>query len=45
MVERDKYLFPWEECYDKPRQCINKEKQHFADQVLDSQSYDFLMIM
>ena len=41
MVEHDKYLFPWKESYDKPRQCIKNEKQHFVDKVLDSQSYDF----
>ena len=22
---------PWEESYDKPRQCIKKQRHHFAD--------------
>ena len=45
MVECGKYLFPWKESYDKPRQCIKKERQYFADKVLHSQSYDFFVIM
>ena len=27
--------------YDKPRQCIKRQRHHFADKVLCSQSYDF----
>ena len=28
--------------YDKPRQCIKKQRHHFADKSLCSQSYSFL---
>ena len=31
----------WKESYDKPRQCIKKQRPHFADKGLYSQSYDF----
>ena len=24
-------LDPWKESYDKPRQCIKKQRHHFAD--------------
>ena len=30
-----------EKSYDKPRQCIEKKKYHFADKGLYNQSYDF----
>ena len=33
------------ESYDKPRQCIKKQKPHFADKGVCSQSYDFPGIM
>ena len=36
-----KTLAPWKENYDKPRQCIKKQKQHFADKGPYSQSYGF----
>ena len=26
-------LAPWKERYDKPRQCIEKQRHHFADKV------------
>ena len=29
--EIKKVLTPWKESYDKPRQCIKKQRQHFAD--------------
>ena len=32
---------PWKESYDKPRQCIKKEKHNFADKGPYSQSYGF----
>ena len=32
-------LAPWKESYDKPRQCIKKQKHHFANKGLYSQSY------
>ena len=34
-------LAPWNESYDKPRQHIKKQKCHFADKGLYSQSYGF----
>ena len=34
-------LAPWKESYDKPRQLIRKERLHFADKGLNSQSYVF----
>ena len=30
---------PWKESYNKPRQHIKKERHHFADKDLYSQSY------
>ena len=36
-----KTLAPWKKSYDKPRQCIKKQRHHFADKRLYSQSYDF----
>ena len=32
---------PWKENYDKPTQCINKQRHHFVDKVPYSQSCDF----
>ena len=29
----------WKESYDKPRQCIKKQRHHFADKGSYSQSY------
>ena len=34
-------LAPWKESYDKPRQCIKKQKHHFANKSLSSQSHSF----
>ena len=34
-------LAPWKESYDKRRQCIKKQRHHFADKGLSSQSYGF----
>ena len=31
----------WKKSYDKPRQCIKKQRHHFADKDLYSQSYGF----
>ena len=31
----------WKKSFDKPRQCIKKERHHFADKDLYSQSYGF----
>ena len=36
-----KDVAPWEEIYDKPRQCIKKQRHYFADKGLYSQSYGF----
>ena len=36
-----KTLAPWKKSYDKSRQCIKKQRQHFADKGLYSQSYAF----
>ena len=33
--------FPWKKSYDKPRQYIKKQRYHFADKGLSSQSYGF----
>ena len=34
-------LAPWKESYDKPRQCIKKQRDHFANKGPSSQSYGF----
>ena len=34
-------LAPWRRSYDKPRQCIKKQRHHFAEKSLYSQSYGF----
>ena len=31
-----KMLAPWKEIYEKPRQCIKKQRHHFADKILYS---------
>ena len=31
-----KMLAPWKESYDKPRECIKKQRHNFADKSLDS---------
>ena len=36
-----KRLVPWKESYDKPRQCIKKQRHHFADKGPYSQRYGF----
>ena len=36
-----KMLASWKESYDKPRQHIKKQRHHFANKGLYSQSYDF----
>ena len=36
-----KTLAPGKKSYDKTRQCIKKQRQHFADKGLYNQSYDF----
>ena len=34
-------LAPWKKSYDKPRQCIKKQKYHFADKGSYSQDMFF----
>ena len=34
-------LAPWKNRYDKPRQCIKKQRHYFADKGSSSQSYSF----
>ena len=34
-------LVPWKESYDKPRQCIKKQRHHFADKGPYGQSHGF----
>ena len=36
-----KTLAAWKESYDQPRQRIKKQRHHFADKGLSSQSYSF----
>ena len=36
-----KSLAPWKKSYDKPRQRIKKQRHHFANKGLSSQSYGF----
>ena len=36
-----KMLAPLKESYDKPRQCIKKQRHHFANKDLSNQSYGF----
>ena len=36
---------PWKESYDKPRQCIKKQRYHFADKGLFSQTVVFPVVM
>ena len=36
-----KDVAPWKEIYDKPRQCIKKQRHYFADKGPYSQSYGF----
>ena len=38
--ETKKILAPWKESYDKPTQHIKKQRNHFADKDLYSQSYE-----
>ena len=36
-----KILAPWKKSYDKPTQCIEKQRHYFANKGLSSQSYGF----
>ena len=35
----------WKKSYGQPRQCIKKQRHHFADKCLYSQSYGFPVVM
>ena len=37
-------LVPWKKSYDKPRQPVKKQRHHFADKGLYSQSYGFSVV-
>jgi len=39
-----KTLAPWKQSYNKPRQCIKKQRHHFANKGPCSQSYGFSSI-
>ena len=41
VMKLKKTLALWKESYDKPRQSIKKQRHHFADKDLYSQSYGF----
>ena len=36
-----KTFAPWKKIYDKPRQCIKKQRHHFAGKGPSGQSFDF----
>ena len=38
-------LAPWKKSYDKPRHHIKKQRHHFANKGLCSQSYGFPVVM
>ena len=38
-------LAPWKGSFDKSRQCIKKQRHHFAVKVLYSQNYGFSVVM
>ena len=40
-VTEEKMVAPWKESYDQPRQHIEKQRDHFADKGLYSQSCTF----
>ena len=39
--QKQKKLAPWAESYDKLKQCMKKQRCHFADKVPYCQSYGF----
>ena len=44
-IKFKKMLAPWKKSYDQPREHIKKQRHHFADQGLYSQSYSFPVVM
>ena len=43
--EIKKTLAPWKKNYDKPRQCIKKQRHQFANKGLSSRGYGFPVVM
>ena len=41
LMQKKKMLTPWKKSNDKPRQCIKKQRHHFANESPYSQSYGF----
>ena len=41
LMQKKKMLTPWKKSNDKPRQCIKKQRHHFADRGPSSQGYGF----
>ena len=39
--EIQRHLLLWQKSCDKPRQCIKKQRHHFANKSLYNQSYGF----
>ena len=39
--EIKRHFGPWKESYEKPRQCIKKQRHNFVNKSLYSQCYDF----
>ena len=39
--KKKKTLAPWKESFDKPGQCLKKQRHHIADKGPYSQSYSF----
>ena len=38
-------LVPWNNSYDKPRQCVKKQRYYFANKGPSSQNFGFLVVM
>ena len=38
-------LAPWKKSYDKPRQCIKKQRHHFANKVPYNQNYGLTSLL
>ena len=38
-------LAPWKESYDKPRECIKKQRYHFADKDPTAKAMVFPVVM
>ena len=41
IIKDGKTVAPWKKSYDKPGQCLKKQRHHFADKGPYSQSYGF----